>query len=184
MNKTTQLTVHFDNAKASFGVKVLLIATIVMLTALFYFYRINFVFWGYPFIDFILAIIIKLILFSSIGLFLFCIIYSPFLLRYKGPAAILNENGIWVKNYNFISWKNIEIIAEYPIAGELKVIRILVKNTADLYKQANFGGKISILLAKPFNIPQITLSNLDTENEIILVFAHRYLKTQNQQGPK
>jgi len=176
MNKTAQLIVNFDKKNTSLVLKLMPAMVVAMAVGLFYFSNANIFFPGAPFLNFLVSAVIKTFLCFGIGLFLIGTIVAFFVARYKGAAAILDQNGIWIRHYNFIPWKNIEEFAPYMVGGKLEAIGIQVKDPKILFKQSNLGGKIGIFWTKLFGTPHITLSNLDTENETIIVFAHRYLK--------
>ncbi len=184
MNKTAELVVHF-NKEGYWKVLVIAPVMIVAMVALLLFYsQIHIAFPGWPlltsFISYIISVV-KTFFYIGIAFFLFILLigllYAPFFLGCKGPAAILNQDGIWVRYHNFISWKDVEEFSLYTIARTpLESIKIQVKDVTRLSKQSNWDGKLRIFWAKLFGTPHITLSNLDTANEDIIIFAQRYLK--------
>lgn len=177
MNKTEKLVVHFDKVAAWTALKTIPIIIILLAIGLFIFLQTDFA--SSPDRSFIIFLIeggIKLFFYLAIGVLSFSVLYYCFFLSFKVPAAILDQNGIWVKNYNFIPWSNVEVFAPYIMFGDSEVVGIRVKDVQDLSKKASFNGKLSILWSKISGYPHIMLSNLAVENKDVITFAHRYLK--------
>jgi len=182
MSKTAQLVVKFEKENYFLGLILMPIMIMLSTVGLFALPRVNIFLLGLPLfstVAFIIVYFLKIslyffIVFFSFG-FLIGLVYSPFFMGYNGPAAILNKDGIWIKNYNFIYWEDIEEFSSYPVTGTLEAIGIQVGNVKKLSKQSNLDAKIRIFWSRVFGTPHITLSNLDTENEKIIIFAHRYL---------
>ncbi|MCK4650989.1 hypothetical protein KAT08_02315 [Candidatus Babeliales bacterium] len=176
MNKTAQLVIHFEKKNSFLALIVMSVMIIVMTVGLFYFSRSNIIFFpGVSFLSFLISFVIKAVLYFGIGLFTFGIIYGLFSMQYKGPAAILDRNGIWIKHYNFIPWKNIEEFTSYPMFGTVEGIGIKVKDVEVLSKQSDWSGKLGIFWAKLFGNYHITLSNIDIKNEDIISFVRLYI---------
>ncbi len=113
---------------------------------------------------------IRVIIICLIGIFIAALAYNLSLSKSSTPAAILSEEGVWVRYYGLIPWHEITEFGEYirtPIVG----IGIRVKDLDTLSKQAAFTGKCGIFWSKRFGYPPVILANLDLGNEEIMSFA-------------
>ncbi|MCK5633262.1 hypothetical protein KAH94_05900 [bacterium] len=176
MKKTVELIVHFDKRNYLSALVIMPTMILLMMIGLFVFLQANITFPGLFFLNILIPFFVKAFLYVCIGLFLLLLIYAPFFLKYKGPAAILDKNGIWIKHYNFIPWENIEEFTSYSVVEATEFIGIQVKDVGKLSKQSSWDGKLRIFWTKFSGNYHITLSNLDTQYEDIIIFAHRYLK--------
>ena len=115
----------------------------------------------------ILVILTTLILFSAP--------YTHFFLL-KTPAAILNQDGLWVPKFGFIAWENIVKVGIFPIKGTpASMLGFYIKDSAALSPQALWGTKVAINLSKRTGYPHITLSNIDMDEDRIICFAQRFM---------
>ena len=98
--------------------------------------------------------------------------------RNNKPAAILNQTGIWIHNWGFVSWDNIEEIDTYFVPTvPLEIIGIRIKDLSLSRKQATFSGKIGIFWARLLDYHyQISLAGLALENYKIIAFARQFIK--------
>lgn len=125
---------------------------------------------------FVNSLLISLALFFLIGFF-----YASIVLKYNKPMAILDENGIWIKDYGFIDWNNISAMKTFiaPMTP-IEVIGINLKDIAIQYKQSTWQGKLNFFWAKLFNRHyHIVLSNLELENYKIINFAKQCIIKNN-----
>ena len=128
-----------------------------------------------PVIGFYLSFLIQSILIIFAALLLFVFIYAS-RLDYNIPAAILNEEGIWVKNYCFVPWQDIDEIAPYSLGSmPIESIGIRVKDRAKLSKKSGFGGKSAVFWSRIFGYPQIIISNIAVDNDQVISFAKQFI---------
>lgn len=119
---------------------------------------------------------LKFFLYKIMDLFIVSVVYTPFTIFSKGVLAMLDEKGIWVKNFGFIPWDNIVVFKAYrPTKRSLTGIGIMVKNTLLLSKQSNIRGKFGIFWAKFFGLYHITILVPLILNESIIVFAQHHM---------
>ena len=91
--------------------------------------------------------------------------------------AIINQDGIWIKQFGIIPWPNIRSVAIYPVPGTpLEVIGIYIRDTALLSQQASIAGKLILLQSRLFNFPTISLDNIELENHVVIEFAKRFIR--------
>jgi len=175
VNKKNRLVVYFDKKNTRLAQFTMLAIIVALFIVLSFFSKANIVFFpGFPFLNLLTSTAIKVFIYGVIAFFAFGAIYSYFVMIEKRPVVILNQMGIWIKHYNFIPWKDIEILTSYPIAGTLEGLGIVVKNPKKLSKQSNIHGKLSMFWAKLFNSYHATLSNIDTPNEEIISFYQQH----------
>jgi len=183
MNKKIKLVVGIDKKHIFLGLIIVPIMIAIMLALLFFISRVNIVSISSCYSNLFLLFFIfftRITLYVLIGAFSIIAVYLPFLLIYNGPLAILDLNGIWIKNYNFIPWKNIKEFVLYSPYGTAENIGIYVKDTALLFKQSSLSGKMSILSAKLFGNYHITLANPDNSKSAeIMFFYNRHIKKHN-----
>lgn len=128
-----------------------------------------------PIIGFYLSFLLQSILIIFAALILFGFIYT-FLIDPNIPAAILNEDGIWVKNYCFIPWQDIDEIAPYTFGNvPIESIGIRVKDRSKLSKKSAFAGKCGVFWSRIFGYPHIIISNITVDNDQVISFAQQFI---------
>ncbi|MFA5074701.1 MAG: hypothetical protein WC436_01205 [Candidatus Babeliales bacterium] len=176
MYKKTQYIINY-NKKST--LQVLIIMPAMILGMLFLFskiYKSTSSFNGSNFFLFLVILFLKIILCFGIAIFIIGTIYSIFLLLSKIPATIIDQNGIWIKYYNFIPWENIDQVSCCPIAGNIESICIKVKNPNLAVKNSDWQGKMNFFWAKLFKREyHIFISNVDINNNDILLFIKNIL---------
>lgn len=116
---------------------------------------------------------------SSMALFGGMFIFSIFWLAIKGPIAVLNQKGIWVRNFGFINWREISEFGIYKTpSAPIETIAIRVNNLSLLQQQATFSGKCAIFWSKIFGYPPVFLASTAARNYEILVFAKRFIEVK------
>ncbi|MCK5633217.1 hypothetical protein KAH94_05675 [bacterium] len=183
MNQKNKLTVYFEKKNYSRGLIVASVMILLCTVLVISYSKVNITFPSWPvlnnFTSYILFLI-KAFFYFGAAFFSFALLIGllnlPFMMRYKGPASILDENGIWVKNYNFVPWEDIEKVDLFSFGNAPKCLGIWVKDRETLSDQSNVTGKIAIFFTKIFKTPHISLGNLDKEYDELIVFAHRYWK--------
>ena len=168
----TELIVPF-NRKSQ---KLALITMPCTIAATLYLFSLSFLL-HYIF-NFYVVLIIQNLLIWTIAFFGITFIYTLFLRIKNKPAAILNQTGIWIHNWGFVSWDNIEKIDTYFVPTvPLEIIGIRIKDLSLSRKQATFSGKIGIFWARLLDYHyQISLAGLALENYKIIAFARQFIK--------
>lgn len=139
-------------------------------------YSISFVVKLSPCVSIILFII-------KVILFLFIIIFSTSVLwismiNEDEPAAILDSEGIWIKEFGFIEWNYISKIDTYRYRDNvlLESIAIDVDKNFPLSRQATWSGKMRIFWSKLFGYPAILISSITIPNHEVIEFAQQFIK--------
>jgi hypothetical protein len=101
--------------------------------------------------------------------------YYYLMVRTDQPVAILNEQGIRLKEYGFISWDSITEMSTVTYGAPIEMIGIRVKDLSVLYKQASIAGKMGIFWSKIFRYYPVYISNIAIPAEHLLAFAQEYL---------
>jgi hypothetical protein len=124
----------------------------------------------------IIAILFQAIIGIIILIIILSYIYTLFELQNNHPLAILDENGIWHKEFNFIPWDNIDHIGPYTQSGiPIETAAVYVKDLDALKKNAKLTGKMRIFWAKIFGYPAVFMHNITIPNSAIYSFARQYL---------
>jgi len=119
---------------------------------------------------FLMKILLSITFVISILIFI-CIPFQ----KINVPNAILNQDGIWIKHYGFIPWKDIKEIAKYTYGTPIEIVGIQVKYPDLLSKQASFGGKCGIFWSKIFGYYHISIGSPEITSDEILYFANKYI---------
>ena len=122
MNKPVQLIIYSDHSNDEQALIIMPVLIVTMIVGLGFLTEATFNLTSGGFFQVFLNFIFYLIiLFLKIGAYcgiiLFSIgtIFGIYSFFYKKPVAILNKDGIWVKYYCFVSWKDIKRINLYSI---------------------------------------------------------------------
>jgi hypothetical protein len=130
----------------------------------------------YYLVNYYIALFVQIILGSIVALFAIGLLFSYFMSHNDKPAAILNENGIWMPYYNLIPWDTITEFDTVKVSTTpLEYIGIRVKDLSKLSKQSNFSGKSAIFWSRITGYPPITLANIELTNEEVIAFAQQFL---------
>lgn len=122
---------------------------------------------------------------TSLLIFLACFAIMVFIMGIAGvlqttsraPAAVINDDGIWVRNFGLIPWDNIRDVYAYHYKNSpLETIGIHVHNIKVLASQGSIGARCSIFCSKLLGTPPITLSNLAVSNRTIIQFAKQFMR--------
>lgn len=111
------------------------------------------------------------------------IIFALVLLQVSSgqPAAILNQEGIWIKYHGFIPWDNIEkidISQSSPTSPEFLGIRF--KNASFVSAQAELPGKYGLFLAKTFSYPyHAYLGNIALKYDQVIDFSQQCMNQES-----
>jgi hypothetical protein len=118
-----------------------------------------------------------LILFwSCLGGTIVYLFYAAYRFNRKSPMAIINQEGIWVKQFGIIPWNNIRTIERPVINGMLiEALGIQVKDTQLLSKQASINGKLIIFESKIIKCPTIVMDNIELTFDEIADFANQFM---------
>ena len=104
-------------------------------------------------------------------------IWGAFLIPKKGEAmAILNQDGIWLARFGFISWQEIAEFATYSYKGTPELIGIRVKNNEKISKQSSIAGKLDFFWARIIGYPPIRLTGIALKNDEVINFARQFLR--------
>lgn len=104
--------------------------------------------------------------------------YGYYLNKSEDSAAILNQGGIWIKHFGFISWSNIDKVDCYylPMAP-VEIIGIRVKDLAQMSRNAPLSGKINFFWAKLFSYDyHINLVGIALDNGQVVAFARQFMQ--------
>lgn len=148
--------------------------------------RATFPFWQYiPFGLTIFRILSSTLIVCCISMAVHAI--YVFLFAWKLPVITLDQRGILVNHIGFISWNNIASITPYSMVFDegIRGVGIKIKDAAALAAQADWQGKLRLLLAKAIwqrlcradSHIYVSTVLLDTPNDVIIAFANQY--TQN-----
>jgi hypothetical protein len=118
-----------------------------------------------------------------LGLLLLCLagtvaylFYAAYRFNRKSPMAIINQEGIWVKQFGVIPWSNIRAIERPIINGmQIEALGIQVKDTQLLSKQASIPGKLIILESKILKCSTIVMDNIELRFDEIADFANQFM---------
>jgi hypothetical protein len=116
-------------------------------------------------------------LYLGIGFLLFGFMSNFMAVINKGPVAVIDSKGIWVFEYGFMSWDNIEKVVRYAApmtGGELEFVAIQLKDVSPLHKQATLSGKFELLMAKIFGYYPVMITNAAVSNDDIMYFIQLY----------
>jgi len=93
------------------------------------------------------------------------------------PAAIINEEGVWVNYYNLIPWSNIADVTVRNSPGTpIEVVVVLPKEYSSVFKNASGSGKMAIITSKLFGYSPILIANIEYDNDTVVEFAQQYMK--------
>ena len=127
----------------------------------------------------LLAKTIQGILLLMIALFVVSLMYAITLSKSNKPAAVINEEGVWVNYFNLIPWSNIADVTLYKSPGTpIEVVAVLPKEYRSVFKNASGSGKMAILTSKLFGYCPILIANIELDNEDVIEFAQQFLKKQ------
>lgn len=97
--------------------------------------------------------------------------------RSNKPAAIINEEGVWLNYFNLIHWNNITDVALYKSPGTpIEVVAVLPKEYTSVFKNASLSGKIAIMTSKLFGYSPILIANIEFDNDTVVEFARQFMK--------
>lgn len=133
---------------------------------------IKFPFWLYSVLFAIKGLLLLLIgIFLTSGLWILT-------LKDNETAAILDKEGIWIKEFGFIEWDYISKIETYRYRDNvlLESIAVHVDKNFKLGKQAAWSGKMRIFWSKLFGYPAILISFITIPNHEVIEFAQQFIK--------
>ncbi len=177
-----EIVIPFDKESIKYLIFIMFLPIILLISMFSFFYLIvNFQipffleFYIIPFINFLLILLILLLLIVIVQLY--------FYMNNPSPLAIINKNGVFIKGYGFIVWKNIKEFELYSTkrSPDFKLIGIRVKSIFSLLRKASLGGKMGIVVSIIFGYCPISLSypmslsNNGINNENIVNFAKKYI---------
>lgn len=173
MHNKPSLTIHYnkDNSKAAAPVMLFMICFFSLL--FFLSLSLSHFLWS------LLARTIQGILLVLDALFAICLIYAITFSMNNKPAAIINEEGIWVNYFNLIPWNNIADVTLYRSPGTpIEVIAVIPKEYTSVFKNASVSGKMAVIFSKIFGYPPILIANFELDNEYIIEFAAQFKEKQ------
>jgi len=106
-------------------------------------------------------------------------IYSLYRIARIAPMAVINQNGIWIKQFGIIPWNNIFEVTAFP-APNAPSIGIQVRDAALLSKQASIAGKLIMFESKMLHCPTIVIDNLEVNSQTIISFANEFIQEIKQ----
>lgn len=110
-------------------------------------------------------------------LMIFGVVYYFFYLRSNKIAAILDKDGLWTRRHGLIAWNDVKDVFIYRTpTTPIESVAFYVKDRGIISQQSTFGGKCSLFWAKVFGFPDIILSDVEIENEVVVSFAKRFIK--------
>lgn len=177
-----EIVIPFDKEMTKFIMFIMFLPIILLVSMFSFFYLI--VDFRMPFfLKFYIIPFINFLLFFLILLFLIGIVHLYFYINDPSPLAIINKDGVFIKGYGFIVWKNIKEFELYSTKRnpDFKLIGIRVKSIFSLLRKASFGWKMGIIISIIFGYYPISLSypihlsNNGTNNENIVNFAKKYI---------
>jgi hypothetical protein len=170
MHNKQELIVPMDKDKVQFGLYVTLIMLLLAGVLL------SMSFSLHSMIGYVLTIVVQSFLVGCIAIFSYAWVGGYFQIKDEAPMAILNERGIWVRQYGLINWEDISEIGIYMMLDDkLASIGIRVYDEQKLSQQAfSWVGKSQVFVSRICGHPSITLCNLAIENHLILDFARQF----------
>ena len=167
-----EIIVPFDLEQMKSGMKIILF---VLGFFSFFFYLSRYL---HPLLGHYITFFIQSILAIFIIMLLISLVYIIFLDKNDTIAARLNQDGVWVREFGFISWVEIDTLFSFTYGTPLEYIGIRVKNLKKLSKQASLSGKMKIFWSKIFGYPPIIIAHAQMDNEQILAFSHKFISPQ------
>ena len=138
----------------------------------------------------LLNVIYNCVLYFIYGLMILTIIlffimtYVLFSMYGSRTIAILNSDGIWLRKYKFISWKDIRKIFIYEskyLGPSQRSLAVLLKDDFIKNKKVIFPIKIAIFLSNILRTPHITFGSMYfDENLKLLNIAKKYHESFNK----
>ena len=166
-----EIIVPFDVEQMKSGIKF--ISFIIGLFSLFFYLSRSL----RPLLGHYITFFIQSILIFFIIMLLISLIYIIFLDKNDTIAARLNQDGVWVREFGFISWPEIDQLYAFTYGTPLEYIGIRVKDLKRLSKQASLSGKMRIFWSKIFGYPPIIIVHAEMDNEQILAFAKPFISS-------
>lgn len=146
---------------------------LILVASLTFIYCRNRNFLGADYIDAIPKWLIILFIVAMSGTF----IYALYRIIRTAPMAIINQRGIWIKQFGVIPWAN---ILDFNTFLSNESIGILVRDTVMLSKQATIAGKLIIFESKILRCPTIVIDNIELDSQTIISFANQFIATSRQ----
>jgi hypothetical protein len=184
MNNETQLVIPLNRKTVLLGLTFVLVTLALMAFLLISFDDIRMcysaTFLGnlvsFLRLSLFIELLVKSFLYVGIGIFSFIFIYHLLFMGTMDPLAILNPKGIWVYDFGFIPWDNVETITRclYPAGSNFEYVGIQLKDIVSARTQANWSGKLRLFWAKIFGYYHIMLSNAAVSNDEIVSVAQCY----------
>ena len=164
------LIVHYNKDTSKLAVPMMLF--MIFLFSFFFLISLSFSSYLWP----LLARTIQGIFLFIDVILIISVLHLIFFHNSDTPAAIINEEGMWVHYYNLIPWNNIADVTVRNSPGTpIEVVAVLPKEYRSLFKNATTGGKIAILIGKLFGYPSIQIANIEHDNEFVVDFAQQYM---------
>lgn len=181
MNNTPQLTVHY--AKKKLRKRDIIFHTLRLALMILIYIAMQPLMaqvraGGGPF--WVPLLFMNIMIFGSFIVFAASIFFT-YVFKYEGPAIVLDQQGLWVRHFNFIPWKNVETMNPYTLWGTpTEVIGIRVKDIAAAYHNAERIGKIRLWWTKRFGTYHITtFAQLDMSNEELMKFFQQHISANH-----
>lgn len=170
-NNKPSLIINYNKDNSKIGVSVALF--MICFFSILFFLSLSLSAYLWP----LLARTIQGILLLLTAMFVMSLFYAISFTRSNKPAALINEEGIWVNYYNLIPWSNIEDVALYKSPGTpIEVVAVLPKEYTAVFKNASGSGKMAILFSKLFGYNPILIANIELDNAEIIEFAQQFMK--------
>lgn len=126
----------------------------------------------------LIGILICFIIFLAMRFFQFLKLYII-----KTPAMIINSEGIWIKEFGLIPWRNIADIETYnPLKvpfgfeNDLNALGINLHDSKLLFANASRRGKRALTIAFNSRLPYpITLIDMDIPAHEIVTFVRQFM---------
>lgn len=139
--------------------------------------------WKNIFILSFLNFLLKIISFGAIVFFVVIILfvlYSIISIKKNNIIAIINEQGLKLKFYNFIPWEYVDRVERFQPKYSLKApiqIALWIRSDKEIRKHLSIGTKMGIFWSKITGYQHITVGSIDSEQNLkILEFAQECLK--------
>ncbi|MCL5436492.1 MAG: hypothetical protein M1549_01270 [Candidatus Dependentiae bacterium] len=122
------------------------------------------------------SIIIQLVSGVSAALFLFTGFRLFFRARSNEPLAILDAQGIWLRDFGLISWGEVRELGIYAYKkSPIKMVAIHLREPQRTIKRAHFRGKCIFFWSKITGVPPVTIGSTDISHAEIIQFAGQFL---------
>lgn len=101
-------------------------------------------------------------------------LYALYLYCRHVPVLVLDEQGIWTRQYGFFAWHDIRAVESISVLGA-SGIGFWLRGSDVMKKKSSLLGRASFRWSQFLKMPQMCFVNLSIQYEEIIRFAHRFM---------